>query len=59
MERTLKEISKEIRKRIIRMHLQGTGVGSSLSIADILTVPVFRYYEYPISRGSPTGSVRS
>ena len=41
MEYSLEEISKEIRKRIIRMHLQGTGVGSSLSITDILTILYF------------------
>lgn len=41
MEHSLKEISREIRKHIIRMHQQGTGVGSSLSIVDILVVLYF------------------
>jgi len=41
METPLLEISQKIRTRIIRMHLQGTGVGSSLSITDILTILYF------------------
>ena len=41
MEYPLEKISREIRKYIILMHQQGTGVGSSLSIVDILVTLYF------------------